>query len=470
MIWIFIEGGLLVSVNVEARIERIPDNSYFKKLLILSGLGYTFDAMDGAIVAFVLTAIINPWHLTSAQTGVLGSSLLIGYFIGAFCAGYFGDLFGRKKVIMWTLLIYSVATMISAFATNWTEFFWFRVIAGVGTGGESAIIAPYLSELIASKFRGKYVGTLAGFFSFGYVGAAVLSYLIIPTSPIGWRIAVFITALPIFLIVIWRRALPESPRWLESRGRHDEADRVLSDIEAKVERRLGEKLSEPRAIDNLYTDAGKKGRFTDLWRKPFVRSTVMLWTFWFSMVFAYYGFFTWIPTLLFKQGLQIAKSFEFSLIIYLAQIPGYFSGAYLNDRIGRKKVIVFYLICAAVSAFFMSRSHSSTAIVVWGFLMSLFMNGVWAGAYTYTPEQYPTLVRATGVGSASSFGRIGGLLAPIVIGYILPIYGFSGVFILTTLVLLAGMLAVLILGRETKGKLLEEITAEQLHLSRMVQG
>lgn len=450
-----------MSFNVESRIERIPNNSFNKKLLMLGGLGYTFDAMDGAIIAFVLTAIIKPWHLSSAQTGVLGSSLLVGYFIGAFFAGYFGDLFGRKKVIMGTLVIYSVATIVSAFATNWGEFFWFRVIAGIGTGGESAIIAPYLAEMIASRYRGKYVGALAGFFSFGYVGAAVLSYFVIPATSNGWRIAVFLTALPIFLVIWWRRSLPESPRWLESKGRHEAADRILKGIEIEVEKRIGAKLPMPEET-KISLDAREKGRFTDLWSKPFIKTTIMLWIFWFAIVYSYYGFFTWIPTLLVKQGLHVAKSFEFSIIIYSAQIPGYFTGAYLVDKIGRKKVIVWYLILTALSAYFMSQAHSSTSILIWGFLMSLFMNGVEAGAYVYTPEQYPTLIRATGVGSASSFGRIGGLLAPIIIGYILPVWGFSGVFILTMIVLLIGMFSVLILGRETKGKTLEEITVEQI--------
>ena len=448
-------------MSIEARIDRIPNNSYYRKLLTLGGLGYTFDAMDGAVIAFVLAAIIKPWHLTSGQTGILGSSLLIGYFIGAFFSGYFGDRYGRKKVIMWTLGIYSLATLISAFAQSWPEFFWMRVIAGIGTGGESAIIAPYLAELIATQYRGRYVGALAGFFSFGYVAAAILSYLIIPTSNFGWRITVILTALPIFLVIWWRRLLPESPRWLHSKGRSDEANQVLTAMEEEIERRLGKKLPDPES-GSTSEEMVRKGRFADLWGRPFVKATVMLWILWFCIVFAYYGFFTWIPTLLTKEGLTITKSFQFSILIYLAQIPGYFSAAYFNDKIGRKKVIVLYLLFAAISAFFMSEAHTSAPIVIWGFLMSFFMNGTFAGVYTYTPEQYPTLVRATGMGSASSFGRIGGLLAPIIIGYILPIYKFRGVFVLSTIVLFIGMLSVWILGRETNHKALEQITLEQL--------
>lgn len=447
-------------LDIDSRVERIPDNRYNKRLLVISGLGYTFDAMDMAIVAFVLPVVMGLWNLTSAETGLLGSSVLIGYFIGALFAGYFGDKFGRKNVIMWTLVIYSVATIISAFATSWDQFFWVRIIAGIGTGGESAIIAPYLSEFIASKFRGKYVGALSGFFSFGYVGAAVLAYFVIPISEHGWRIALLITALPIFLVIYWRKTLPESPRWLESKGKLTEADRVMSEIERKVEEEIGSKLPEPTP-KQAQPAAAEKANFFTLWKRPFVKSTIMLWVLWFSIVFAYYGFFTWIPTLLYQQGFEISKSFLFSIIMYLAQIPGYFSGAYLNDVIGRKKVIVSYLGLGAISAVFMSQAESSAAILISGFFMSLFMTGTYAGIYAYTPELYPTLVRSTGTGSASSFGRIGGLLAPIFIGYMYPLYGFLGVFLMTTGILVIGMLAVMILGEETKFKSLDQISREK---------
>ncbi|MEH7502729.1 MFS transporter [Neobacillus drentensis] len=450
-------------VTIDSRIERIPDNRYNKRLLVLSGLGYTFDAMDMAIVAFVLPIIMGVWDLTSEQTGLLGSSVLIGYFFGAFFAGYFGDKFGRKKVIMYTLVVYSVTTIISAFAMSWEQFFWMRVIAGVGTGGESAIIAPFLAEIISSKYRGKYVGMLSGFFSFGYVGAAILAYFVIPASDFGWRLALLITALPILLVVYWRKKLPESPRWLESQGRLTEADQVMKGIEEKVEQFTGKKLPAPKATALNQSVRAQKGNFFTLWKPPFVKSTIMLWVLWFTVTFAFYGFFTWLPTLLFNEGYQISKSFFFSIIIYLAQIPGYFTGAFLNDRIGRKKVIVAYLALGAVAAIFMSQANSSTAIVISGFFMSLFMTGTYAGIYAYTPEQYPTYIRSTGTGSASSFGRIGGLIAPILIGFVYPLYGFLGVFLLSTGFLFLGMLFVLLLGDETKSKSLDEITAEKIN-------
>lgn len=442
--------------SIDSRIERIPNNKYNKKLLFISGLGYTFDAMDMAIIAFILPSVVALWNLSSGQTGLLGSSVLMGYFFGSLFSGILGDMIGRKRIIMWTLFIYTFATIISSFAMNWQQFFWMRIIAGIGIGGESAIIAPYLSELVSSKFRGKYVGSLSGFFSFGYVGAAIISYVIIPVSDFGWRIALLLTAVPIFLVIYWRRVLPESPRWYESKGRLKEADQTMTEIEGQVEKYISRKLPEPVESTEKQIQTNK-GNFLTLWNGTFIKSTCMLWILWFSIVFAYYGFFTWLPTLLYNQGYEISKSFLFSIIIYLAQIPGYFSAAYLNDIIGRKKVIVAYLGLGALAALLLSQSHTATMIIISGFLMSLFMTGTFSALYAYTPEQYPTIIRSTGTGSASSFGRIGGLLAPIIIGYAYPFIGFVGVFLLSMIVLLVGMLSVLILGNETKSKSLDEI-------------
>ncbi|MBA9029406.1 MULTISPECIES: MFS transporter [Bacillaceae] len=450
--------------NIGARIERIPDNKYNRKMLIRTGFGNTFDSMDIAMVAFVLPSLIGLWSLTSEQAGILGSSVLIGYFFGAFFSGWLGDKIGRKKVIMYTLVIYCLATLASAFAAEWEHFFWMRVIAGIGTGGESAILAPYLSELIASRYRGKYIGALTGFHSFGYVAAAVIGYFVIPMSEDwGWRIALIITALPIFLVLYWRRTLPESPRWLESSGRLEEAEKEMSRMEANVEKYIG-KLPEPT---EFVQPPKAKGSFFTLWNKKFVKRTVMVWILWFSVIFSYYGFFTWLPTLLYNEGFEISKSFMFSILIYLAQIPGYFSAAFLNDKIGRKKVICAYLGLGAVSALFLSQADTSTTIIIAGFFTSLFMVGGMAGMYTYTPEQYPTIIRSTGTGSASAFGRIGGLLAPIYIGFMYPIYGFIGVFLMTTGVLLVGMLSTLILGEETNSKPLDDLTADDDDINKV---
>jgi MFS transporter, putative metabolite:H+ symporter len=184
-----------------------------------------------------------------------------------------------------------------------------------------------------------------------------------------------------------------------------------------------------------------------------------LWALWVSITFSYYGFFTWIPTLLIAQGLDVTRSFGYSIVIYVSQIPGYYSAAFVSEKLDRKWTIILYMLGGGVAALGMANSRAELAITMWGSLLSFFMNGTYAGIYAYTPELYPTSFRATGMGVASSVGRIGGILAPIIIGITYAEIGFTGVFSTTTAVLLAGAFVVGVLGVSTSGKTLEEISS-----------
>jgi MFS transporter, putative metabolite:H+ symporter len=449
------------------RIERLPFGGFHWRLLWMGGLGYTFDAMDGAMIAFILPAVSSLWRLTNEQTGLLASSALIGYLFGAFFAGTLGDLIGRRVVMMYALAIYSAATLVAAFAPGWHFLFAWRVVASFGTGAEAAIIAPFLSEFVQKKHRGRFVGSLSGFFSFGFVFAALLGYFVVPRWRDGWRIVQVVTALPILMLLWWRRSLPESPRWLVERGRSGEARAEVERIEARLGEAEKARLA-PLASAELPARAARQGgtlgkNLAALWSAPMARTTLMLWMLWIAITFSYYGFFTWIPTLLVKQGMTITKSFGYSIVIYLAQIPGYYSAAFASEKLDRKWTIVACLLLGGASAYLLSNARSDAAITLAGFCLSFFMNGTYAAIYAYTPELYPTTFRTTGMGVASAFGRIGGLAAPIVIGNTFSRIGFGGVFVITTVVLVAGALAVALLGIGTAGKSLEQIAQELQH-------
>src|SRR5438309_914515 len=368
------------------RIERLPFSRFHWRLLWMGGLGYTFDAMDGAMIAFILPVVSSLWGLTNQQTGILGSSLMIGYLFGAFFAGTLGDLIGRRTVMMYALAIYCVGTLVAAFAQSWQFLFAWRVIASFGTGAESEIIAPFLAEFIQRKYRGRFVGSLSGFFSFGFVFAALLGYFVVPRSPDGWRIIQIIGAVPILMLLWWRRSLPESPRWLIQRERSEEAAAEVQRIEARLTEQ------ELAALPPLHSVE--------------------------------------VPAVAAAQGGTFAKN---------------------------------------LAAYLMSQARSDAAITLAGFSLSFFMNGTYAAIYAYTPELYPTAFRTTGMGAASAFGRIGGLSAPIVIGYTFSRIGFGGVFLITTVVLVAGALAVALLGIGTAGKSLEQITRELEDTARRPQ-
>jgi putative MFS transporter len=451
-------------LNTLKRLERLPFSRVHWRLLWMGGLGYTFDAMDGAMIAFILPSVTAQWGLSNQQTGLLASSAMIGYLFGAFFAGTLGDLIGRRTVMMYALAIYSLATLVAAFAPSWQFLFWWRVVASFGTGAESAIIAPFLAEFIQKKHRGRFVGSLSGFFSFGFVFAALLGYFVVPSSREGWRIVQIITALPIAMLLWWRRSLPESPRWLMQRGRSAEAEAEVARMEAEVIQSGYKDLPSLESVEVPAAGVRQGGTFRKnlaaLFGPGMVQTTLMLWLLWITITFSYYGFFTWIPTLLVKQGMTITKSFGYSIIIYLAQIPGYYSAAFVSEKLDRKWTIILYLLLGGASAFLMANARTDTAITAGGFLLSFFMNGTYAGIYAYTPELYPTAFRTTGMGVASAFGRIGGLSAPIVIGYTYGQIGFAGVFTITTVVLVTGALAVGLLGIGTAGKSLEQIAVE----------
>lgn len=294
------------------------------------------------------------------------------------------------------------------------------------------------------------------------MGAALIGRFVVPASAEGWRIAQLLTALPIVMLLWWRRSLPESPRFLLQHARDTEAEEVVANLERRVEKATGRPLPPVSdEADGVVTDTPKVTlvralRF--LWSPAMARRTAVIWLIWFVITFSYYGFFSWIPTLLVQRGITVTRSFEFSLVIYLAQIPGYFSAAWLSERLDRKNTIALYLTGSAVSAFWLSQTSTPVAITVAGAVLSFFLNGTYAGVYAYTPELFPTWIRATGTGLASAFGRVGSILAPTIIGLSAASLGFAGVFGMTTAVLVVGVVCVLVFGLATTGRSLEDLT------------
>ncbi len=436
--------------TIAQRLDDLPLSRAHWRIVIVCGLGWLFDAMDAGIISFVLAVLFQKWQLTPGQIGQIGSIGLIGMFAGALLSGMIADRIGRRYLFQATLLVFSIATGLCSLAVGYASLMVLRFLVGFGLGGELPVASTLVTEFSPAKHRGRLLVVLESFWAFGWAAAAIVSFLIIPRFENGWKLAFFIGFLPAFYVFYLRRTIPESPRYLLAAGKPEEALQAV---------RWLEKESGVAAADVSTALEGtpvKKG-WADIWKGRYVRRTIMLWVLWFAMVYSYYGIFTWLPTLLVKSGHQMIKSFEYVLIITIAQIPGYFSAAILVDRIGRKLTLVPYLIGCAISAFLFGRADSTAEILIYGCLISFFNLGAWGVVYTYTPELYPTDMRATGAGSAAAFGRIGGILAPIVVGMILERGGQQLVFAQFGAVVILGALAVAILGEETKQKSLEAI-------------
>jgi len=346
--------------------------------------------------------------------GWIGSVNSIGMAVGALVFGILADKIGRKQVFIITLLLFSIGSGVSAFATTLTIFLLLRFLIGMGLGGELPVASTLVSESVAAHERGKVIVLLESFWAGGFIVAAVIAYFVIPNY--GWQAAFLLSAIPALYALYLRWNLPDSPRF--------------QPVVAKQSVR--EKIS-------------------IVWSKPYLRSTVMLWILWFCVVFSYYGMFLWLPSVMVMKDFSMIQSFQYVLIMTLAQLPGYFSVALLIERVGRKFVLVTYLIGTAISAYFFGNAESLTALMTAGIFLSFFNLGAWGALYAYTPEQYPTIVRGTGAGLAAAIGRVGGILGPLLVGFLVARNtSIETIFTIFCISIFIGALAVLFLGKETK--------------------
>ena len=396
------------------------------KLLGVAGVGWMFDAMDVGILSFVIAALSVDWGLNSTEMGWIGSVNSIGMAVGALLFGILADKVGRKRIFMWTLILFSIASGLSAFATTLGVFLILRFLIGMGLGGELPVASTLVSESVKAEERGRIVVLLESFWAGGWLIAAVISYFVIPADfwPIeGWRIALLLTALPAFYAVYIRLKLPDSPQFA-----------------VKVE-------SKRRSVfQNMAT----------VWSKEYAKSTLMLWILWFAVVFSYYGMFLWLPSVMVGKGFDLISSFKYVLIMTLAQLPGYFTAAWFIEKFGRKFVLVTYLIGTAASAVVFGNAETIAVLLVSGMLLSFFNLGAWGALYAYTPEQYPAIVRGTGSGMAAAVGRVGGIFGPLLVGSMLGRgYEYGPIFIIFCIAILVGVTAVILLGKETKQTVLD---------------
>ena len=437
-------------MDLVSRVQRLPIGKFHYTLLWVIGLGWMFDAMDTGLIAFILTSMAEEWNMSASEKGWVVSIGFVGMAIGAIFSGGLADRIGRRTVFAMTLVIYSIATALCAFAPNLMWLLIFRFIVGLGLGGQLPVAVTLVSEYIPAHVRGRFIVLLESFWGLGWLVAALVSYFVIPSY--GWHIAFLIGGLPALYVFMILKKVPESVPYLINRGRVEEAHALVQ----KLERQCGVEVIDYIEVKPV---AEKQNiSFRQLWSGPFARRTLMLWLIWFGIVYSYYGIFTWLPSLLVKQGYSIVQSFEYVLIMILAQLPGYVAAAWLVEKWGRKPTLASFIGMCAIAAYFFGQANTVNMIMFWGCLLSFFNLGAWGVLYTYTPEQYPTNIRAFGSGWASAVGRMGGIVAPIVVTHVMVMdNGFSQVFMMFTAVLLSVALVILILGEETKGKTLESI-------------
>jgi putative MFS transporter len=444
------------SLNLAGRFERLPLSGYQRKLFLIIATAWLFDSIDLAALTFVLAPISNEFGLSTSQAGLLASASFAGMFVGASGAGILADRIGRKAVFQTSMVVWGLASLATVFTWDLTSIVICRFLIGVGMGAEFPVAQSLVSEFIPSRERGKYIAWLEGFWPLGFVACGVLSVILLPLF--GWRSLFIVQAVLALYVLVIRRQVPESPRWLESHGRLAEADETMARIERDVERADGRPLPEP-APARFRELASRRFSLAELFSPSYRSRTVMTWVLWFCVLLGYYGITTWIAKLLADNGLSVAKSTSFVLLMTLWGIPGFLSAAQLIDRVGRKPVLTGYILLSAAAAVVYGQASSTAELIIAGSFMQFFFFGMWSSLYAYTPEVFPTRARATGCGTASGVGRIGAVIGPYLVPVIVAASGGGMMFTLAAVMFVIAAVVVLVLGPETKQKVLEEVSA-----------
>jgi MFS transporter, putative metabolite:H+ symporter len=439
--------------NIVARLERLPTSWWQVKTRIIVGVATFFDAFDALAIATVLPVIVPLWKLTPPQIGVMISAGFLGQLIGALLFGWIAERFGRMTAMIWSIALFAVMSLVCAFAWDYNSLLVFRTIQGIGLGGEVPVAAVFISELAKAKGRGRFVLLYELVFPIGLVSASLVGLWVVPRY--GWQVMFVIGALPAFLALALRWLLPESPRWLAVRGRTAEADAAMTLIERETEKASGQPLPPPRPV---VATVEKPASLSDLFGPLYLRRTLVVWVIWFSAYFVNYGLSIWLPTVyrtVFKLPLDV--SLRYGLITQAVGLLGTLICALTIDYVGRRPWFAVSFAAAAVALAVLGSFPNPTAeqVLTWMTIAYFFISTINIGVYVYTPELYPTRVRALGVGTATAWLRFASMIGPTVVGMMIA-GGLPAVFVTFAAVAALAAVVTALLAVETKGRVLEE--------------
>jgi len=441
--------------QIVARVERLPTSWWQVKTRIIVGVATFFDAFDALAIGSVLPVIVPLWKLTPPQIGFMISAGFFGQLIGALLFGWFAERYGRMPAMVWSIALFATMSLVSALAWDYNSLVVFRTIQGIGLGGEVPVAAAYISELAKAHGRGRFVLLYEIVFPIGLVAASLLGLWLVPRY--GWQTMFILGALPAILALFLRRVLPESPRWLASRGRQVEAEAAIRQIERETERATGQTLPPPKPV---ISTLDKPASLSDLFGPTYLRRTLVVWVIWFSAYFVNYGLTIWLPTVYRTMfHLPLEQSLRYGLITQAAGLLGTLICALTIDYVGRRLWFAasFAAAAAALAALTLYPAPTAEQVLTSITVAYFFISTINIGVYLYTPELYPTRVRAIGVGTATAWLRIASMIGPTAVGMMIA-SGLPSVFLAFGIA--AGIAAVVtgLFAVETKGRVLEEIS------------
>jgi putative MFS transporter len=450
---------------IGARLDRLPATRSIWKLVLMLSLGGCFEYYDLFFTAYIGPGLVRSGMFSSTSASFFGftglasfvAATFAGLFIGTSAFSFTADRSGRRVIFTCSLLWYSVASVVMAFQHTAPHILIWRIIAGIGIGVELVTIDTYIAELVPKELRGRAFAfnAIVQFLTIPIV--ALAAWLLVPRHPLGldgWRWVVLIGAAGAIFVWFIRKSVPESPRWLIAHGKLEEAERVVASLEARVESELGAAL--PVAVPVVSKET--KGNFADIFRAPYFGRTSMLVVFQFFQTVGYYGFSSWVPTLMIAAGITTTLSLRYSFLIALSAPFGPLLAMGIADRTERKWQIVVSAICIAVFGLLFAALRNPIWLIACGILLTCSNNCMSFAFHAYQSELFPTRVRAQAVGFVYSWSRLSAIFSSFLIGFFLRDFGVTGVFAFIAVSMLAVVFSIGIFGPRTRGLALEVIS------------
>ncbi len=469
----YMEKGIAEPVRVEpsvsARLDRLPPTRYFRGLVARIAIGGWFEFYEMFMAAYISLALIGSSLYRATTAGLFDvngfasflGSFFAGMFVGTVALGGFTDRFGRRAVFTCAMLIYSVATFVAAFQTSPEAMDLWRFVAGVGIGVQLITVDTYISELTPHHTRGRYMAFSILVILTSVPVVAMLSYLLVPHTILGlegWRWVMIIGSAG--AVLIWfmrRRGLPESPRWLESKGRIAEARAIVDAIEHRVIAETGRELQAARIDGPTPADEGK-GSWAQMWQGRYLSRTVMLSLFNFFQTFGVYGFGAWVPVLLYTKGITITHSLLYTMVIAVTTPLAAVGAMACAERFQRKWQLVGCAIVAACAGVMFGMVREPALILLFGSAVTIANNWLIGIFHTYQAELYPTRIRARAVGFVFSWSRVSSIFVGFWVAALLKHSGVPAVFVLISSAIFVIVVMVGLLGPKTNGIRLEELS------------
>jgi putative MFS transporter len=433
-------------ISVEHALQLSGVGKFQYRLFAIFGLVWMADAMQVLSIGFSAPSIAQTFGISMPQALHTGTFFFVGMLLGAFAFGRLADRIGRRPVLLIAVAIDACAGVASAFANDFTWLLVLRLITGIGVGGTLPVDYTMMAEFLPSRRRGRWLVMLESFWALGTIVLALLALLALSWGPDAWRVIFLVTGIPALIGIVLRFYVPESPMYLNRHGQSERAREVLQRVAATN--------GQPVTIPALQPEQPTKSSTMALFTGALRRRSWSLFAAWALISIAYYGIFVYLPIQLSSQGFGFMRGQEFLVLLALVQLPGFALSAYGVEKWGRKPTLIGFLLMSALGSLFYSLGSSTLIVVGSTLLLSFALLGTWGALYAFTPEVYPTDLRASGMGTAGAVARFGGLFAPAIIAPLMS-HHFTGSLLAISSMLLMAAGAIACVNVESKDRALD---------------